>query len=219
MSQFADPVTELDQLSPEKIELIREHVKAVLASHAFEGSKRAGSFLRLVVERALAGRLDDLRERMIGAEMFGRPIDYDTANDAVVRVKATEVRKRLAQHYHELKVTPPVRIELPAGSYVPKFVWRSTQELVPQAAETVETGPSDSIPLANPSQEFVTITQELPDAFAVVLRALERLTGSVTEVPVKAAPASPVISIRWMWAAGSIIALLLAGIVLSLLFR
>jgi hypothetical protein len=31
---------------------------------------------------ALAGRTDNLRERAIGAEMFGRQIDYDTANDA-----------------------------------------------------------------------------------------------------------------------------------------
>ena len=60
---------------------------------------------------------------MIGAEMFGRPIGYDTANDAVVRVKATEVRKKLAQFYRETAVPPPLRIDLPSGSYVPQFNW------------------------------------------------------------------------------------------------
>lgn len=59
------------------------------------GSKRAQEFLHLVVEHTLADRTDSLKkERMIGAEMFGRPVDYDTANDAVVRVEATEVRRR-----------------------------------------------------------------------------------------------------------------------------
>ena len=66
-----------------------------------------------------------LRERMIGAEMFGRPVDYDTSNDAVVRVRATEVRKRLAQYYREAAQTPVVRIDLPSGSYVPEFHWSS----------------------------------------------------------------------------------------------
>jgi TolB-like protein/Tfp pilus assembly protein PilF len=53
--------------------------------------------------------------------MFGRPIDYDTANDSVVRVKATEVRKKLAQYYLETRKKPALRIELPSGSYVPRF--------------------------------------------------------------------------------------------------
>ena len=105
----------------DRASLIRAEVRSILASEAFRNSKRAGDFVELVVEHALAGRLDSLRERMLGVEMFGRPVDYDTANDAVVRVKATEVRRRLAQYYGELKTTPAVRIELPPGSYVPRF--------------------------------------------------------------------------------------------------
>ena len=93
------PVSKPDEFSPEQLGLVRDHLKDVFASKAFAGSKRAQDFLQLIVEHALAGRLDNLRERMIGAEMFGRRIDYDTANDAVVRVKATEVRRKLAQYY------------------------------------------------------------------------------------------------------------------------
>jgi TolB-like protein len=129
----AGPVSEPDELSPERVCLIRKHLDEVLTSKVFEGSKRAQEFLQLVVEHALAGRFDHLRERMIGAEMFGRPIDYDTANDAVVRVKATEIRKKLAQFYQELNETPAVRIELPPGSYVPKFHWKSLESVQPQA--------------------------------------------------------------------------------------
>ena len=119
------PVSNPEEFSPERLGLVRDHLKDVFASKAFAGSKRAQDFLQLIVEHALAGRLDSLRERMIGAEMFGRSIDYDTANDAVVRVKATEVRRKLAQYYQESTKPPLVRIELPSGSYVPKFHWES----------------------------------------------------------------------------------------------
>ena len=96
-----DPDSKPDGLSAEEAGLVRDHLKEVMASRAFAGSKRAQDFLQLIVEHALAGRYDSLRERTIGAEMFGRPIDYDTSNDAVVRVKATEVRRKLAQYYQE----------------------------------------------------------------------------------------------------------------------
>jgi dipeptidyl aminopeptidase/acylaminoacyl peptidase len=117
--QFERP----DKLSAERVDSVRSALELVVSSDAFAGSKRCRDFLRLVVERALSGELDDLSERMIGAGIFGRPADYDTANDAVVRMRATEVRKRLAQYYREAAATPVVRIELPPGSYVPEFHW------------------------------------------------------------------------------------------------
>src|ERR1700730_16178438 len=130
------PVSNPEEFSPERLGLVRDHLKDVFASKAFAGSKRAQDFLQLIVDHALAGRLDSLRERMIGAEMFGRKIDYDTANDAVVRVKATEVRRKLAQYYQESTKPPLVRIELPPGSYVPNFQWESLETSAQPSAET-----------------------------------------------------------------------------------
>ena len=104
-------------------------LQQVLASHAFAGSKRTQDFLELIVSHALEGEFDQLRERMIGAEMFGRPVSYDTGSDSVVRVKATDVRKKLAQYYAEAKEQPAVRIELPSGSYVPRFHFETPQSL------------------------------------------------------------------------------------------
>jgi TolB-like protein/Tfp pilus assembly protein PilF len=126
-------------LNPEQIDLVRDHLKLVSQSHAFAGSKRAQDFLQLIVGHALEGEVESLRERMIGAEMFGRPIDYDTGSDSVVRVKATEVRKKLAQFYLEIEAHPAVRIELPIGSYVPRFLFEpaavtSSPVLVPAAS-------------------------------------------------------------------------------------
>ncbi len=147
----ADAVSEPEELTPEQAAAVREHLKEVIASPEFAGSKRAGDFLQLIVDHTLAARLDNLRERMIGAEMFGRPIDYDTANDAVVRVKASEVRKKLAQYYSGLGQPPAVRIEIPAGSYVAKFLWEKPEEAA--EAESV-LAPPEVNPLV-PSQDGV----------------------------------------------------------------
>jgi TolB-like protein len=127
----ADSSSKPNGLSPKQIGLVRDHLHELTASHAFATSKRSQDFLQLIVEHALEGDVDNLRERMIGAEMFGRPIDYDTGSDSVVRVKATEVRKKLAQYYLERDGSPPVRIELPSGSYVPRFIFEPLSATTP----------------------------------------------------------------------------------------
>jgi TolB-like protein/Flp pilus assembly protein TadD len=122
-------------LNPEQKGLVRRHLQEVISSHAFAGSKRTQDFLHLIVDHTLEGDIDRLRERMIGAEMFGRPVGYDTGNDSVVRVKATEVRKKLAEYYLETNGSHPVRIELPRGSYVPRFIF-DTSQTSPRETET-----------------------------------------------------------------------------------
>jgi hypothetical protein len=130
------------ELSPKQLAAVRSHLQEVLSSDAFMGSHRAQHFLQLVVEHALAGELDSLKERMLGVEMFGRPIDYDTGNDAVVRVKASEVRRRLAQYYQGLTTQPIVQLELPAGSYAPQFHWARGNSLsTPIEAANFQTAP------------------------------------------------------------------------------
>jgi TolB-like protein len=125
----------------ERTTSVRKHLLEVLQSDAFKGGKRAQDFLQLVVEHALAGRTDNLRERMLGAEMFGRPVDYDTANDAVVRVKASEVRKRLTQYYQNLTNSPTIRIDLQAGSYMPQFYIELPETSEPPPAPASEVPP------------------------------------------------------------------------------
>jgi TolB-like protein len=117
------PLHESDILTPEQIALVRAHLEKVLSSRTLAGSRRTQDFLRLIVVHALDGETDNLRERMIGAELFGRPVSYDTGNDSVVRVRASEVRRKLAQYYstEDCESEPAVRIELHSGSYVPRF--------------------------------------------------------------------------------------------------
>jgi len=100
---------------------VREHLDRVLLSPVFRNSKRYSGLLRYVVEAALNGTSDRLKERTIGIEVFGRVPDYDTATDHSVRSAAGEVRKRLAQYYMECGGGCALRVELQAGSYVPQF--------------------------------------------------------------------------------------------------
>jgi hypothetical protein len=115
---------------------IREQLVRILAHPAFRNSKRYPSFLRYVVELALKGQTENLKERTIGVDVFEREPDYDTNTDHVVRTTAGEIRKRIAQYYHEPGHESELRIALPSGSYVPEFQWRSPQ--IAAAAPTNE---------------------------------------------------------------------------------
>src|ERR1035437_2305098 len=102
-------------------DVIRREQKRIQDSHAFCNSPRAKEFLSYVIENVLEGRIEQLKERSIGVNLFHRAPTYVTGQDAIVRVKAAEVRKRLAQYYSEDESAPEVKIEIPVGSYVPKF--------------------------------------------------------------------------------------------------
>jgi hypothetical protein len=101
---------------------VRGALERVFESQGFRASRRSQDFLRYVVERTLEGQSESLKERSIGIDVFGRSATYDPSDDATVRVKAGEVRKRLAHYYTTEGQHEEIRIELPAGTYVPEFV-------------------------------------------------------------------------------------------------
>lgn len=130
---------------------IREELSRVLASHEFRSSKRSQEFLKFVIDNTLSGHADILKERTIGVEVFGRPTSYDPSDDATVRVKAGEVRKRLGLYYAGQGVQDPIRIDLPAGTYVPEFHWT---HLAPEPARTVAAGEADLTAKVAPEVEL-----------------------------------------------------------------
>jgi hypothetical protein len=101
-------------------EIVREELERILSSPQFRNSKRYPDFLRYVVDQALHGAIDQIKERTIGIEVFGRAPDYDTSTDTIVRYTAGEVRKRLSLYYSEAPDTP-LQITLAARSYHPEF--------------------------------------------------------------------------------------------------
>jgi hypothetical protein len=129
-----------DDLAHVSEEAIREELARLLNSHEFRTSKRSQDFLRYIVERTLEGHADILKERTIGIEVFGRSTSYEPSDDATVRVKAGDVRKRLGLYYAEQGAHNPVRIDLPGGTYVPEF--RKAEVL---SAAPVEN-PIDTVP-------------------------------------------------------------------------
>jgi len=106
---------------PEAIPIPRQMVlKAmthVLDSKPFRTSKQCQNFLRYVVLNTVDGRDEALKERVIGAAVLERSPDYNTSDDPVVRIRAADVRKRLAMYYQEEGHDAPVRISIPSGSY------------------------------------------------------------------------------------------------------
>ena len=106
---------------------VLQELELILNSPAFRQSNRARQFLSFVVRHKLDGHEDILKERTIGAELFDRKADYSTGDDPIVRVQAGDVRKRLEHYYKEFGQESPFSIELPVGSYVPEFHFRSDE--------------------------------------------------------------------------------------------
>lgn len=117
---------------------VLEQLERILESPHFRSSKRCSQFLRYVVERACERRLDSLKERALGVEVFERDPNYDTNQDPVVRVTAGEVRKRLAQYYLETGREDEIRIGMPSGSYIPEI------QLAPARSESSGGAPAPS---------------------------------------------------------------------------
>lgn len=115
-------------LSSAQIEDVRAELAAVLDSESFASSRRCCDFLACVVELYLAGDEDSLTERFLGVKLFGRSVDYETATDSIVRVRANDVRRRLLQYDSKPKPGQKVRIEMLAGGYIPEFHWNTPED-------------------------------------------------------------------------------------------
>jgi hypothetical protein len=101
--------------------MVRRQMDRLLETAHFRNSRRYPVLFRFIVEETLEGRGEYIKERLLGVRVFNRPADYDTAADPIVRVTIAEIRKRIAQYYHEEAHDSEMRIELPQGRYVPEF--------------------------------------------------------------------------------------------------
>jgi TolB-like protein/tetratricopeptide (TPR) repeat protein len=105
---------------------VRAQVDKILASRVFSRSGRLNRFLRFTVEQALAGNADQLKEQIIGVEVFDRKPDYDPRIDPIVRVEARRLRAKLKAYYISAGRGDCMVVTFPKGSYVPAFRFRST---------------------------------------------------------------------------------------------
>jgi hypothetical protein len=128
-------------------QLVRQELAELLKTDYFANSKRYPALLLYVVEKTLEGKSEDLKERVLGIEVFQREPDYDTNSDTIVRVTAGEVRKRLAVIYHESEFEHAVQITLPTGSYIPEFFLNAVSDTPVRSSETDLAVTGDNSPL------------------------------------------------------------------------
>jgi len=128
--------------------VVEAELERVCNSSHFRSSKRSCEFLKYVVRVALDGRTDSLKERSIGIDLFGRDTSYEPSSDATVRVRANEVRKRLSSYYADSPAVSPLRIDLPTGSYVPRFLPGTPRPIsLPRPPLAAETQPDQAAPI------------------------------------------------------------------------
>ena len=158
---------------PNRFEVLKQLEKITASAH-FRNSKRYPALLKFVVEHTLAGQTELLKERVLGIEVFGRPNDYDTNADPVVRVTAGEIRKRIAQYYQADGHQHELRIDLPVGSYVPQFFRSSDDPVVIDSpaeivavAEEADDSPVEIVDLLPGEVAAPRQTVTKPNAFAI----------------------------------------------------
>src|SRR6202046_2686495 len=111
----------------EEKDQVRRQMERLLETAHFRNSRRYPALFRFIVEETLEGRGEFLKERLLGIRVFNRPPDYDTADDPIARVTIAEIRKRIAQYYHEEAHESEMRIELMPGRYEPEVYPRKAR--------------------------------------------------------------------------------------------
>jgi hypothetical protein len=172
----------LESALPEK-ELPQSEVRwalleRVVASPQLRRAARLREFLLYVGQRSLKDGLEQIHEQEIGANVFGRPADYDTSLDNIVRVNASELRKRIEDYFESDGASEPLILEVPRGSYKPVFRERSVEPPVPPAtklilpAATVSVPPLLALPVNSSSESPTTSRASINRALLVVATLL-----------------------------------------------
>ena len=100
---------------------IEQQLGRVLASKTFAPVDRLKRFLRFIVDETLAGRSTELKEYVIGVQVFGKEASFDPRTDPIVRVQARRLRNRLTRYYRDEGQQDELVIDLPKGGYAPAF--------------------------------------------------------------------------------------------------
>src|SRR4051794_4734450 len=131
---------------------VQDQMNHILASPEFRRSTRLQRFLRFGVESSLAGEIDQIKEYIVGREVFDRGANYDPNVDSIVRVEAQRLRRKLREYYQTHGRKDAILITFPSGSYVPAFARVAESEPVPVAGETERV-----VALARPNPRTVAV--------------------------------------------------------------
>jgi hypothetical protein len=127
-----------EDLTPEQKD---ELIKRVAASVEFQRALRLRKFLLYIGKASTLENPSELREQDIGIKVFGRSPDYDRASDNIVRVNATELRKRIDHYFTGEGANEPYVFQVPRGAYKLVFSRRAASDSSsPSPAIDVEPG-------------------------------------------------------------------------------
>jgi TolB-like protein/Tfp pilus assembly protein PilF len=130
----AKPVTNpVEAISPSQA---RAQLQKILTDSLFARTQRMSRFLRFGVEHALAGTAHQVKEYLVGVDVFDRPKDYDPRVDPIVRVEARRLRAKLRSYYASSGKKDDLLIDFPKGAYAAEFRLRSAKSV----AHTSEPG-------------------------------------------------------------------------------
>lgn len=139
----------------------RELLQRIANSPQFQKSKRLRELLLYLGERSLRDPDCVLREQEIGVEVLGRPSNYDTSHDTLVRVLVSHLRKRLQEYFATDGKDELWIIEIPKGNYLPVVKLREPK--------TERTQIVAEIPAASPGLLRGILTLRASRAIAIVL--------------------------------------------------
>jgi TolB-like protein/tetratricopeptide (TPR) repeat protein len=110
-------------LPPAKLsdKLVRQQLSRILASKTFSQVERLKRFISFIVGETVGGRGGELKEYVIGVQVFGKEPSFDPRTDPIVRVQARRLRTRLARYYRDEGNGDELFIDLPKGGYAPVF--------------------------------------------------------------------------------------------------
>src|SRR6188474_2884903 len=110
-------------LPPDKLsdKLVRQQLSRILASKTFLQVERLKRFISFIVGETVSGRGGDLKEYIIGVQVFGKEPSFDPRTDPIVRVQARRLRARLTRYYLDEGNADEVVVDLPKGGYAPVF--------------------------------------------------------------------------------------------------
>ena len=101
---------------------VRTQLGRIVESETFSKSLRQCRFLRYIVEQSLQGKIDRLKGYTIGVDVFDKDEHFDPGADAIVRVEAGRLRAKLREYYQGAGAGDPLVIDLPKGTYAPRFL-------------------------------------------------------------------------------------------------
>jgi hypothetical protein len=105
----------------------RAELEAVAESLA--RSPRLARLVRYLGDKYFLGEGDQLHEYNIATEVFGRSkTAFDAGEDAIARVEAHRLRKKLKLFYETEGKDHPVQLWVPSGSYIPVFTHPVSQD-------------------------------------------------------------------------------------------